>query len=284
MNPAEPNDRHGAVRIHGVVDGVIQQGWSINEDQYGLLTGNVSIRYETSNIPSWAMNSNGGLHPFSTELRSYKSSVTFGGGNNAIMNIDYIGIGNGRSRTIPEVEVSSSSATNNVVLHPRFSDLALAKLPDKDGNGAEFYPYVDTKNKNGVDFECFNAITAPEGLRGVDSYYALRATVRVTFYTYDTGLVSKHLNGISCWKDEPYGAEGFNGLPTGGNYLLTSCSASRYGTTYKISAEWTSSEQGVKWSELLYRKWGNMLNAKAQALVDRSQLGIDWSLHANLDL
>jgi hypothetical protein len=276
MNPAEPIDQHGRVRIYGDVNAVILPNWSITEDQYGLLTGSISYRYESQNIMSSAIPSIGQFHPFNGELRSYKGSVNHGGGGNAVMTLDYIGIGNGRTQTIPEIEVSGSSSSQNVVLHPKFSDFALEIPPDKDGLGWKYKPYVNTVDKNGVDFEVFDAIKSPEGLRGVDSYYVQRTTVRVSFYTYNTGNVSQHLNGIGCYREKPYGVEGFNGIPTGGNYLLTSCSASKYGTAYKVSAEWTSSEQGVKWSTILYRAWG--MDTNAQATIEKYSLGASFTL------
>jgi hypothetical protein len=285
MNPAEPNDRHGRVRIHGEVDGIILSGWNITEDQYGLLTGTVSIRYETNNISSSGIPSIGSVHPFNGELRSYKGSVNHGGGNNAVMSIDYIGIGNGRTETIGEVEVSGSSSSQRMELHPKFSNLILETPPDKDGKNWVPKAYVLWKNNDGVNFDCFNPITAPEGLRGADSYYAQRTTVRVNFYTYNTSIVRKHLNGIGCYADKPYNAGNFSGIPTGGNYLLTSCSAAKYGTTYKISAEWTSSEQGTKWSELLYRAWGVEENPIAKDLLTlKGATSNSYSVGANAHL
>ena len=276
MNPSEPIDRHGKIRIHGDIDGVILPNWNITEDQYGLLSGSISYRYESQNIMSSAIPSIGQRHPFNGELLSYKGSVSHGAGGNAVMTLDYIGIGNGRSQTIPEIEVSGSSGNQNVQLHPKFSDFALDKMPDKDGKNWSFKPYVKTTDNDGVNFEVFDAITSPDGLRGVDSYYVQRTTVRVSFYTYNTGTVSQHLNGIGCYRDKPYGVEDFVGVPTGGNYLLTSCSASKYGKAYKVSAEWTSSEQGVKWSTILYRGWGQSSNTMK---TDKPYtLGVDFKL------
>jgi hypothetical protein len=285
MNPAQPIDRHGQPIVHGDIDGVIQSGWNITEDQYGLLTGTVSIRYDSQNISSSAIPSVGSVHPYNSELRSYKGSVNHGGGNNAMMSIEYIGIGNGRSETIGEVEVSGSSSSQQMPLHPKFSNLFLEIPPDKDGKNWKPKAYVDTKNNDGITFEAFNAITAPDGLRGVDSYYAQRTTVRVSFYTYNTSIVKKHLNGIGCYADKPYNAGNFVGIPTGGNYLLTSCSASKYGTTYKISAEWTSSEQGTKWSALLYRAWGVEENQEVKDLLTlKGATSNSYSIGANASL
>ena len=276
MNPSEPIDRHGEIRIHGQINAVILPNWNITEDQYGLLTGSISYRYESQNIMSSAIPSIGQFHPFNPELRSYKGSVSHGAGGNAVMTLDYIGIGNGRTQTIPEIEVSGSSSSQNVVLHPNFTNFALDTMPDKNGLNWKYKPYVKTVDRNGVDFEVFDGITAPDGLRGVDSYYVQRTTVRVSFYTYNTGTVTTHLNGIGCYREKPYGVEDFVGIPTGGNYLLTSCSASKYGKAYKVSAEWTSSEQGVKWSTILYRAWGQ--DSNAQATIAKYSLGATFTL------
>jgi hypothetical protein len=116
-------------------------------------------------------------------------------------------------------------------------------------------PYVDTQNKEGINFEKFNALTAPSGLKGVESYYAPKATVRVTFYTAQMSIANKMLDNIGCIADKPYLANG--PLPSGGNFLLTSASISTYGTVYKITSEWMMCEQGVLWSTDLYRAFGS---------------------------
>lgn len=169
-------------------------------------------------------------------------------------------IGLRQDPTIPEVEASGTTSSNNIQLHPAFMDLAMSTLPTSSNPQFKFKPYVDTVNNNRKDFERFNCTTAPEGLRGVDSYLAPRCNVHVTFYTASVSIANKFLSNLGTYASKPEGGSGAVSnvpLPTGGNFILTSASVSQYGTIYKVSAEWMQSEQGHNWSKYVYRAFGN---------------------------
>ncbi len=166
---------------------------------------------------------------------------------------NYIGLV--QDPTLAEMELSASTSSQNVQLHPAFTEFAMAKAPDATNSNFDFFPYVNTVNDNGKDFERFDAITAPDGLRGVSDYFAPRATVRVSFYTANRGTVTKYLSNVGTYATSIPNSNG--PLPDGADFLLTNVSLSVYGTIYKISAEWTQAEQGSNWSRVLYRGWGS---------------------------
>ena len=121
----------------------------------------------------------------------------------------------------------------------------------------KFKPYVDTVNNNRKDFERFNCTTAPEGMRGMESYAAPRANVHVTFYTANRALALKYVSNVGCWATIPPDLDPLAPVPTNASYMLMSSQASLYGSVYKISAEWTMAEQGATIPKEIYRQFGS---------------------------
>jgi hypothetical protein len=235
----------------------IQPQWQISEDGRGLLEGTLEIKQKTDALyPNWnygVIPKKGNNHPWESRLKCYKTSTQFSSQGTMSITANYIGLL--QDPTYSETETSGTTSGANVQLHPNFPAMAF-KVPPSDSNpDPSWMPYVDTQNKEGINFEKFNALTAPSGLKGVESYYAPKATVRVTFYTAQMSIANKMLDNIGCIADKPYLANG--PLPTGGNFLLTSASISTYGTVYKITSEWMMCEQGVLWSTDLYRAFGS---------------------------
>jgi len=182
--------------------------------------------------------------------------------------------------TYAETETSGTTSSQNVQLHPNFGSFAFKYPPTAQTINPPWKDYV-IKAADNISFDKFSPLTAPEGLKGVDSYYAPRGTVKVTFYTSGMGTATRFLDNIGTYASTPVYANG--PLPTGGNFLLTSVSVSTYGTVYKLSCEWMMSEQGVGWSETLYRKFGSG-GSKSQnkynilGVVGDFNLGTDPSL------
>lgn len=219
------------------------------------MEGKLSIRYTVDpmspRLPS--IPRRGQQHPFDSRLKCYKSSTNFGSNGQAVVEAQYIGLM--QDPTYAETETSASTSTQNIQLHPAFPQMAFIDPPsDKNKMVPTWKPYVKFQNDDGVNFEKFRVDTAPPGLRGVESYYAARSTVKVTFYTANFNTAQDMLTSVGTIKDTPYLANG--PLPKGCTFLLTQASVSTYGTIYKISCDWMGSEQGEKWSELVYRKFG----------------------------
>lgn len=252
--PSEPpNPRQNVT--HGLVNGVFQPQWTISEDTRGLLEGTVAIRYtmNPSSPGTPPLPGRGSPHPWDLRLKCYKTSAQMGNNGQAIVTSDYIGLR--LDPTLAEVETSGSTTSQPLPLHPNFPSMAMATKPTASNPNFVYMPFVDTVNNNRKDFERFNVNTAPEGLRGADSYSAPRATVRISFYTANQGTVSRYLSNVGTYADTPLNANG--PLPAGGNFLLNSVNVSTYGTVYKLSCEWIMSEQGSTWSEKIYRKFGD---------------------------
>lgn len=280
-NPPSPVGGERNFTKYGTDNAVYQPSWSLTEDGRGLLEGNVSIRY--TGDPKVPKNINGQLpkrgdaHKWNPRLKCYKSQTQYGPNGSIVITAEYIGLL--QDPTIPEVSTSGSTSSNNVQLHPAFPDLAMSQAPTAANPQYKFKPYVDTVNNNRKDFERFNCTTAPEGLRGADSYLAPRCNVQVTFYTSNIGVANKYLSSLGTISDKPQGGSGdVNNVPlaSGGNYILTSCSVSQYGTIYKISAEWMQSEQAHKWTPLLYRAFGQ--GGRALSSGKKYTIGGDYTL------
>lgn len=279
-NPANMVGGERNFTEYGNDDAVYQPSWSLTEDGRGLLEGNVSIRYtgdpKNHRIPT-QLPRRGDSHKWDNRLKCYKSNTQYGPNGSVVITAEYIGLL--QDPTIPEVSTSGSTSSNNVQLHPAFADLAMSQAPTSANPQYKFKPYVDTVNNNRKDFERFNCTTAPEGLRGADSYLAPRCNVQVTFYTANLGIANKYLSSLGTIADKPQGGNGdVNSVPlaSGGNYILTSCSVSQHGTIYKISAEWMQSEQAHKWTSLLYRAFGQ--GGKALSTSKKYTIGGDYSL------
>lgn len=259
----------------GQTDYVIQPSWQVSEDTRGLLEGDLSIRYTQANpfnprTPDFP--SRGATHPFDSRLKCYKSSASMSSNGSIIVQASYIGLK--QDPTYAETETSGTTSGNPMPLHPNFKVIAMAVQPDANGENFQYYPYVRTQNEDGLNFERFDAVKSPEGLRGVESYYAPRATVRVSFYTASLGTAEKMLSNIGTIADVPYLANG--PLPKGGNFLMTNASVTTYGTIYKISSEWMMSEQGHTWTDKLYRPFGS-----GGKKVPQYTVGGDYSIKAS---
>jgi len=265
----------GQIINHGVTNNVIQPGWTVSEDTRGLLEGDLSIKYtqgDPNNPRTPVFPNRGSIHPFDSRLKCYKSSSTMSSGGTITVQASYIGLK--QDPTYSETETSGTTSGNPIPLHPNFKTIAMAVPPDANGENFQYYPYVRTQNDDGINFERFDAVKAPEGLRGVESYYAPRATVRVSFYTASLGTAEKMLSNIGTAAETPYLANG--PLPKGGNFLLTSASVSTYGTIYKVSSEWMMSEQGHTWTDKLYRAFGS-----GGKKVPSYAIGGDYSIKAS---
>lgn len=259
---------------YGVTNNVINPGWQVTEDGRGLLEGDISMEYQSSPMapkpPFYPQR--GATHPFDSRLKCYKSSSTMSSQGKVVIQASYIGLN--QDPSYAETETSGTTSGNAMPLHPNFKTIAMAVLPDGNGENFQYYPFVRTQNDDGINFERFDAVKAPEGLRGAESYYAPRATVRVSFYTASSGTAQKMLTNIGTVANEPYLANG--PLPQGGNFLLTSASVTTYGTIYKISSEWMMSEQGHLWTDKLYRSFGS-----GGKKVPQYTLGGDYSIKAS---
>ena len=272
-NPAASPGGEAGLHLIGQVHNVIKPGWQVTEDGRGLLEGDLSIQYTSSpdfpKPPGFPNRGQG--HPFDSRLKCYKSSSTMSSAGSVVVQASYIGLT--QDPTYAETETSGTTSGNPIPLHPNFQVIAMAVKPDALGENFQYYPFVRTQNEDGLNFERFDAVKAPEGLRGVESYYAPRATIRVSFYTASASTAQKMLTNIGTIDDKPYLANG--PMPTGGNFLLTSASVTTYGTIYKISSEWMMSEQGHKWTPYLYRAFGS-----GGKKVPQYSIGGDYRINA----
>lgn len=277
MNPAlplVPNYNFSA----GENDEVYQPSWTLSEDTRGLLEGTLTWRRQVS--PSSPRTPNlpqrGEPHAWDPRLRCHQSQLSFGEQGQCMVQASYIGLV--QDPTLAEVEISAAASSQTLQLHPNFTSMAMSQAPTASNSNFAFHPYVDTVNQNRKDFERFNAITAPEGLRGADSYYAPKGTARVTFYTANQGTVTKYLSNVGTIEDT---IPNINGpVPSGHNYLLVNASVATYGIIYKISAEWMFSDQGIKWSDKIYRKFGSggkLAEAPKYSIGGNYNIGAKWS-------
>lgn len=275
MNPPIPLPPQSTSVAYGSMEDQFQPQWNVSEDTRGLLEGTVTYRVQTNpmrpSVPP--LPARGDVHPWDSRLRCHNSTSQFSEQGQVLITAQYIGLQ--QDPTLAEMEMSASASMQSLQLHPNFTTMAMSKPPTATDSNYDFFPYVDTVNDNRKDFERFNAVTAPEGLKGADSYYAPRGTIRCTFYTANGGLATRYVSNVGTISSSIPNSNG--PMPSGHNYLLANVSVSTFGVIYKISAEWMMSEQGYSWSSAIYRGFGS---GGRSAVTKKYTLGADFNIGA----
>ena len=175
---------------------VLQPGWTIENDGYGLLTARATYIQSHGNDAG----TKGGDGPYGltaapsrgapfikdARLTCHRSSSSLNSNGLLVVTADYVGIESG-NMTTPEVSGKGATNTEAIATHPVF----VSQIGGKKGaplNGAEFEP----------DSDAFKAFTNPEYKKyGVKSYFAPTFAITGHFYTSDIETV-KTLKSCIC--------------------------------------------------------------------------------------
>lgn len=150
----------------------LQPGWTIDEDENGLLTGELS--YE-GDFAYWRLLpisfGYGRLHPYDTRLTAYKRRVQRLKGDKVRITLSFIGIT--RDPTPWIVEHPGGSGQDPIETHPDFSNFA--GTPTSPKNGAKF----DSETGEFIGFT-----DRSNSLAGVSAYIVPSVVVNASYYTH----------------------------------------------------------------------------------------------------
>jgi len=162
--------------IHGYPGMTLQQGWTVDEDENGLLTGEVSWigDFGVSNYIQ-----KGQLHPFDYRLTGYRRRLTRLANGKCNVTIGYIGLAS--EPTAAYIEYPGGSGQEPIETHPDF--VSFAGTPENPLNGAQF---EDTG-----EFIGFASEDNQQELNGTRSYIVPSVLVNLTYYTHYVPNVSR---------------------------------------------------------------------------------------------
>jgi hypothetical protein len=258
---------------------VLQPGWTIEEDGFGLLTSRLT--FVTSHgsgdfsSPKGNKPNRGDAHPKDVRLTCHRATETFNSNGLSVVVAEYIGIAKGNS-TSPEVTGRGNMSTDPITTHKDFVK-TIGGTKDAPKNGAIF----DENTELFINFG-----TVPEGTpstaenpggggsiagwikRGVRSYLNPGFGISGHFYTSNFGVASalKQQMGKSSSTGKYAGINLLGGLAGLGSsdsiwgtwssneevpqLLLTGLAIDFYGTLIKVSYDITFAKDG--WDYQIY--------------------------------
>ena len=271
-SPPIPLSPNGGLNAFGSWNyGEGQPDWTMSIEGRGLLEGTYKRHYPNSyNIGAAAPNK-GSSHATDGRLKCYKSSATFDKMGRCWVTASYIGISKDPTET--EWEISSTTSSESIVLHPDLGNWKGVIVPatKKNPNWSWNRELVETDSANSQSFIRFK-ISAPNGFGGVESYLSPKGSIKASFYTGNKSRVRTVLENIGHYASKPLGVPSEVCAQDGSNYLLSSASVSEYGTIFKIQTEWMQSAHGQPWNTFIYKAYGAG-KPKKSALMAKYALG-----------
>lgn len=147
----------------------LQPGWTISEDEFGLLTGEAT--WEGDFALRHLAPRKGTLHPYDSRLTCYRSTVSRLGADKCRISLGYIGLAQDPTPWV--IEHPGGSGQEPIETHPSFASLAGTSASPLNGaafdeNTGEFIGFVNPSNS----------------LCGVRSYIVPSVIVSATYYTH----------------------------------------------------------------------------------------------------
>jgi hypothetical protein len=255
--------------------GLLQPGWKVNYDGYGLMTCTAS--YKSDRFGSFSFIERGSSFPalgFSN-LKAHKASISYDALEVATATVDYVGIElvyNSGLRTDPQVSGSQGLTSENITTHPNFFETAtgFSGSPIAGvGTGSlatPAYPAVSGTNpveysgNNGATFEIatgrkFLGFKKAEfkDFYGKTNYLAPQTSFSGHFYTTQSATVQGMINRVGktsgngsflaidllpAYMGSSFTVSGKNQL------LLAQVNAEDYGSLYKVQYEIRYNREG----------------------------------------
>lgn len=266
----------GRVEIgNDLVAGLLQPGWKVSYDGYGLMT--CTATFKSDRYGTFSYIERGSSFPALgfTNLKCHKSTISFDSLDIATATVDYVGIElsvNSGLRTEPQVSGSQGLTSESITTHPNFFELAtgFSGSPIAGvGTGSlatPAYPVVSGTNpaeysgNNGATFELatgrkFLGFKKPEfkDFYGKTNYLAPQTSFSGHFYTTASATVQGMIarvgktsgNGSFLTIDllpSYMGTTFVNG--TKHQLLLAQVNAEDYGSLYKVQYEIRYNREG----------------------------------------
>lgn len=207
-----------------------QHGWTVDEDEYGLLTGEFS--WEGDFAYRFTTPQKGSLHPYDFRLTAYRHRLQRLGANKCRVTLSYIGLA--ADPTPRFIEHPGGSGQEPIETHPNFKDFA--GTPGAPLNGA----YFDPESGEFIGF------TDPTNrLVGTKAYIVPSVMVNLTYYTH----YAPYLNHVG---------KRYNALPPDfikpanvKNFLLIGMPYRRIGNVFQVTEQVLGSGPGG-WNTRIY--------------------------------
>lgn len=240
---------------------VLQPGWTIENDGFGLLTCSASFIGTHGNdagtsggIGQDALTvtpTRGALFSKDNRLACHRASSSLNSNGLLVITAEYVGIENG-SMTTPQVTGRGSMATDPIATHPNFQSFAGTMAAPV--NGAIF--------RADGSFDKFAEHTNPWDKFGVKSYLNPGFTINGFFYTKSIGVAAGLKSSMGKSSDTGYfnninlladlsgigpswgGVGAFQAKNEAPQLLLTGINLEFYGTLIKVGYEITFATNG----------------------------------------
>lgn len=216
---------------HGNPNLTLQTDWTIDEDENGLLTGELSYVGDAvfmNALPvSWGY---GMLHPYDYRLTAYKRRLQRLKASKVRITLSFIGIITDPTPWI--IDHPGGNGQDPIETHPRFTDFAGTSSAPKNGarfdaTTGEFIGFLDPNNN----------------LAGVRSYIVPNIIVNATYYTHFV----PNLNQVAK-------ITGFPPIWAPGNvrnWLLLGQPYKQIGNLYQVTNQYLGSGEGG-WNTRIY--------------------------------
>ena len=258
-----------------LVAGLLQPGWKVSYDGYGLMT--CTATFKSDRYGTFSYIERGSSFPALgfTNLKCHKSTISFDSLNIATATVDYVGIElgvNSGLRTEPQVTGSQGLTSESITTHPNFFELAtgFTGTPIAGvGTGTlatPAYPAVsgtsptEYAGNNGATFELttgrkFLGFKKPEfkDFYGKTNYLAPQTSFSGHFYTTASATVQGMIARVGKTSGDGsfltidllpayMGTTFVNG--TKHQLLLAQVNAEDYGSLYKVQYEIRYNREG----------------------------------------
>lgn len=271
-----------------LVTQVIQGGWTVANDGFGLLTSTTTYKCDhTTSVPGFA--ARGTAHPDFSELKAHKFRISYDTLGIATVTVDYVGISllvNSGVMTLANTSSANGLTAEPLTSHPNFynhdaaygSDALAGKPTDFAGNvypESDIGPTVATPEGNaksrignwGACFEKplggrFIGFVDPDypDIYGKTQYLARTTTYSGVLYTTSLAYVQALLALLNSATDTnswgifvllpAWAPVGVNASGLGNLNLLSQVNVEEFGSLYKINYEIRYSKEG--WPEDVY--------------------------------
>jgi hypothetical protein len=258
-----------------LVAGLLQPGWKVNYDGYGLMTCTASYKSDRFGSFSYIERGSAFSEIGFTNLKAHKASISFDSLGVATATVDYVGIEtsyNSGLRTDPQVSGSQGLTSENITTHPNFfeSGTGFTGSPIAGvGTGSlatPAYPAVAGTNPveytgdNGATFEIatgrkFLGFKKAEfkDFYGKTNYLAPQTSFSGHFYTTQSatvqGMIARvgktsgdgsflSIDLLPAYMGSSFTVSGKNQL------LLAQVNAEDYGSLYKVQYEIRYNREG----------------------------------------
>ena len=260
---------------NNLLAGLLQPGWKVSYDGYGLMTCTASYKSDKAGSFSFIERGSAFAEVGFTNLKAHKASISFDSLGIATATVDYVGIElsyNGGLRTDPQVSGSQGLTSENITTHPNFfeSGAGFTGSPIAGvGTGSlatPAYPAVGGTNpieysgNNGATFELasgrkFLGFKKAEfkDFYGKSNYLAPQTSFSGQFYTTQSATVQGMIarvgktsgNGSFLTIDLLPAYMGSTFTIAGKHQLLLSqVNAEDYGSLYKVQYEIRYNREG----------------------------------------